>query len=80
MTCLTSVALRHKVSKTAPPSFVATLLEQEDSINHDPANWETTVKWAAASLYGGKRQQRFIHGYKLYAIFFRVASTESVSS
>ncbi|KAI0948586.1 hypothetical protein AcV7_009286 [Taiwanofungus camphoratus] len=47
------------VSKTAPPSFVATLLEQEDSINHDPANWETTVKWAAASLYGASTESSF---------------------
>ena len=37
----------------APPSYVVSVLDQEESMNHDPSNWEHAVKWSAASLYGG---------------------------
>lgn len=44
---------------TAPPSFVASVLDQEKSINHDPENWITAVKWSAASLYGASTESSF---------------------
>ncbi|EPS95741.1 hypothetical protein FOMPIDRAFT_1053918 [Fomitopsis schrenkii] len=59
----------------APPSYVVSILDQEESMNHDPSNWENAVKWSAASLYGASTESSFA---TLSAFFLAMAMNPDV--